>query len=493
MNPADFPVTIPDARSLCTDLANANRIYRHFKGDMLVCADRWLVWCGTHWKEGDGEAYRRTCKLTALIEAEILHYQAAREKAASQEEVKAIEQMVRALEQWQKQSEMKGRLDSAFGILRKLLAVNADHLDADPWLLNVANGTVDLRTGQLRAHDKRDLITRFIPVEFDLSAICPRFERMLAQITDEADYPVKPIADFLRRWFGYAATGSIREQVFCVFWGDGANGKSTLLDAVADVLGPYAGAAAPKLLIDTRGERHPTEIADLRGRRMVVAHESGEGEALNEGFVKQATGGDKLKARVMRGDFFEFSPTHKLVLVTNHKPQVRGQDFGIWRRMLLVPFTESFGTKEQVAQGRAKRVRDEGLQEALRAERRGILAWLVRGALEWQRDGGLTPPDVVRDATDEYRSEQDRVGQWLTENCELDPGQWWPLTGTDGLYPAYTQWCKESGYGALGRGRFKQALEQRVPRARWERRTPRDSRRGVVAGMWGVRLLTSTY
>ncbi|HHW4679830.1 MAG TPA: DNA primase family protein [Xylella sp.] len=277
-------------------------------------------------------------------------------------------------------------VEAALKIARQMLVVDQSKLDSDPWLLNCANGTVDLRTGALRAHRPEDYITRVIPLPYRREAGTPAFKEMLARITCEEGRTATPLGDFLQRWFGYCATGSVQEQAFAVHYGQGRNGKSTLLDLISGVLGSYAGVAAPGLLMSGSRDRHPTEIADLAGRRMVTAHETGEGGVLREEFVKQATGGDLIKGRYMRGDFFQFQPTHKLQLLTNHKPVVKGQDEGIWRRVLLVPFKARFGTAEEVADGRATCLRDTRIVEQVAAEREGILAWIVAGS----SDGTVT-------------------------------------------------------------------------------------------------------
>jgi len=347
---------VPRAHHLCTDQANANRIKDAFGKKLISVAGRFHAWTGTHWAHDEGQAARYAAKLSnlvkveakaargildealkvvdpALIEAAVKHpVKNALGTSEAGAHILVKKAIVEALQNWSVQCEMKSTQDAAIGLLRKLLTVEVNKLDRDPWALNCLNGTVDLRTGELKAHDPSDYITRCVPVKFDPAAKAPRFECFLREIMGNDE----PRVRFLQRWFGYGATGDVREQKFVVHSGPGGNGKGTLLTAVTDVLGECVGTAAPGLLASTGGnERHPTEIADLFGRRMVTAHENDDVAVLREGFIKQATGGDKLKGRWMRGDFFEFSPTHKLQLLTNHRPQIKGQDFGIWRRILL--------------------------------------------------------------------------------------------------------------------------------------------------------------
>jgi putative DNA primase/helicase len=245
-----------------------------------------------------------------------------------------------------------------------------------------------------------------------------------------------------------------------IHWGGGSNGKSTLLGALASVLGDYATPLPTGMLTAKNSDsRHPAEIAMLRGARFVVASESEDGAKLREAFVKEITGGDALKARHMYGELFTFKPTHKLQMLTNHKPQIRGSDHGIWRRLLLVPFTVTFGTVEEVTAGKAAHLKDPALAEALEREKAGILNWIIAGAERWHAEG-LLPPAVVLDAGRAYREEQDRIGEFIRERCHLNRGAKEALSE---LYGAYKAWCKEVGIDPLSRDRFGEELEQRVP------------------------------
>jgi putative DNA primase/helicase len=494
---------IPEARHLCTDQANAGRLAKAYGGQVLVAAGRWHVWDGRRWAvgEGEGDVYRFACRLSVMVKEEA---RAVRAKAsapslelgamgAGAERAKGVAD---ALEKWSVRCESKGAIEAAVGLLKKMLTVDAGLLDADPWLLNVRNGTVDLRTGRMRDHRSEDLITKLADVDYEVGGAGAEvgtggqmWEGVLREVVPDAD-----VREFLRRWFGYCATGLVREQVFVVHWGGGANGKSTVLDVVARVLGDYAGTAAPGLLAGgERSERHPTEMADLAGKRMVTAHETREGVSLREDFVKQATGGDRIKARYMREDFFEFAPTHKLQLLTNSKPVVRGQDHGIWRRVRLVSYTARFGSAEDVARGVATGLQDARLMERLMDERvlSGVLGWLVGGAVEWAQVG-LTAPAAVLDASLAYQHEQDRVRQFVGECCEVGEGLEEALTmGMGGLYPAYAGWSKDAGYHGLARGRFVHELQRAVPGLQVEagKTTGESGRRRSILRVRGLRLL----
>ena len=450
---------IPEAQHLCTDQANANRLVNAFGRQVFVAAGRWHVWDGRRWLADEADVYRYGCRLSDLIKDEAVALKARASLLDAAEQAKAAK-IAEALMKWAVRSEMKATIESAIGLARKMLTIESDQLDRDPYSLNVANGIVDLRTGVLRPHNPDEMLTKLVPVRYVPEATAPTWDRVLREITREDSRGSEgkgaaPVASFLQRWFGYCLTGAVVEQVFVVHWGTGSNGKSTVLGLMAETLGDYAGTAAPGLMAASKNERHPTEIASLMGKRMVTAHESAENVVLREDFIKQATGDDRLEARWMRGDFFGFSPTHKLQLLTNHKPQVKGTDPGIWRRVLLVPYGAAFGTAEQVAAGTHTGVRDLGMVDRLRGELEGILAWRVRGAVEWASGVGLAPPAAVRAASDAYRGEQDRVGQFVGECCERGVEFMEPLTDAmGGLYPAYVSWCKDGGIFALSKSRF---------------------------------------
>jgi putative DNA primase/helicase len=459
--------SIPPAKHRTTDQANAERMVKHFGDRVMVVGDVWYTWVGTHWTPDERAVYRNTCLLSEVVLSEANAAQAEADSLGAGDRKTQLEATAKALKAWSFKCEMKSTVEAAIGLARKMLTIDASRLDTRPRLLNCRNGTVDLETGSLRPHDPAELITKFVNVDYVPEARCDRWLKALSEITQENGRgPTKPMVDFLQRWFGYCATGETRESKFVVHYGGGANGKSIVIDTISGVLGDYATAAAPGLVMGGSGksDKHPTEIADLKGRRMVTAHESAQGGVLREDFVKHATGGDKLKARFMRGDFFEFEPTHKLQLLTNHKPRIVGGDHGIWRRILLVEYAARFGTAAAVACGNATAVQDEKLREKLTGEVEGILAWVVQGAKLWA-DKGLDPPPNVTAASEDYKAEQDRVGQFVSEVCEV--GESYKESVTDGmgggLYPAYQQWAKESGINPMGAGKFLTELERVVP------------------------------
>lgn len=504
------------AQTKCSDQANAARIMAAFGHKLMVCAGRFYAWTGTHWNpNGETEAARCAAQLSVIVRREAKQARLKADKhmkqipaellaAAAEHPVKNSLKKTEAgkahaemsavadqLDAWVKECEMAHRQQAALGLLRRLIDVPPEALDRDPFALNCLNGTIDLRTGAIAPHNPMDYITRCCPVAYDPRAEAPRWRQFLVEIMsgDEAR------ASFLQRWFGYCATGSVREQKLVCHVGQGANGKSTMLDAIQDVLNGYSGTGAPGLLTTSGNgsERHPTEIADLFGRRMVTVHETDVGAELREGFVKQATGGDRLKARHMREDFFEFKPTHKLQLLTNNKPSISGSDLGIWRRICLVTYYVTYGTAHEVSEGRRQRLKDPLLPEQLHDEREGIFAWMVEGARDWYEHGLQEPDAVVHDVL-RYQLEQDRIGQFIAEHCELGQDYWQPWTGADGLYTMYTLWCKTNGYRPFGKGRFANELERLVPGFVSEARnvgTGKDRRK--PRGAKGIRLQPDAF
>jgi putative DNA primase/helicase len=351
---------------------------------------------------------------------------------------------------WALESESARHINGALDLARSELGIPVlpAQLDRDGWLLNCPNGTLDLKTGTLREHRRQDYITKLCPTEYHPDAKCPTWEKFLAAIFpatgDAAEVPGDgELIDFIQRKLGQCLTGDVSEQDLTIFWGSGSNGKSVLVNTLLNVLGnDYAMKANQELLTVHRGERHSTERMDLFGKRLVVASETAEGARLNDALVKDLTGGEPIRGRRMREDQWEFDPTHKLILLTNHKPRVAGNDKAMRRRIVLVPFEVYFWNPDDpadVAKGLPPRLRqDKQLTNKLRAERAGILAWMVRGCLEWQKQG-LRIPKRVSAATQEYLDAEDLLRQFLEECC---------LTGSDNyrcragrLHKAFVTWC----------------------------------------------------
>jgi putative DNA primase/helicase len=406
----------------CTDTGNAERLAAH-RGDRLrFCStwDKWLVWDDTRWRLDELNRVHHFGK-------EVIRMIPQEADGISDRTVR-----VTILEHAERSEAMRGRQ----AIVRlaetdPTLTIRHSELDTDPWLLNCANGTIDLRTGQLHPHDRTQLLSKLVPIAYDPAAACPMWTAFLDRIMGGR----AELVAFLQRAVGYTLTGQVGEQVLFFLHGGGSNGKSTLLRVLLDVLGDYGEAGAPDLLLAKHGEAHPTELADLVGKRLVVCQEVDAGRAFAEATVKQLTGGDIIKARRMHENFWQFAPTHKLFIAANHKPTVKGSDHAIWRRIRLIPFTVTIKDEEK----------DPELPQKLAQELPGILRWAVEGCLAWQREG-LRPPAEVLGATDEYREEQDLFGAFLADVCEVGPEL---RVSVKELYTAYERWCIRNGEQAM--------------------------------------------
>jgi putative DNA primase/helicase len=319
------------------------------------------------------------------------------------------------------------------------IAASTDQWDSNPWLLNTPRGVVDLRTGEMREHRPDDYITKQTAVS--PGGDCPKWLAFLAKVT-KGDAELQ---SFLQRWCGYALTGSTREHAMGFGYGVGANGKSVFTGTIAGILADYATTAPIETFTVTSSEQHPTELARLRGARLVVATETEEGRRWAESKIKMLTGGDKTAARFMRQDFFEFTPAFKLWIVGNFKPGLRAVNEAIRRRFLLVPFNVVIPPEE----------RDLNLTEKLKAEWPGILRWMVDGAVAWQ-EKGLAAPKAVTDATEDYLASEDAISLWLNECTVPDPEGW--VLDAD-LFKSWTEWANAAGEYVGTRRRFLQNLE----------------------------------
>lgn len=431
------------AHDQCSHLANAYRLRDHY-GDALLYVEAigWHTWAPP-WRHDELGARRIAQSLGRIIAEEAAGLAEWAAKAPNKEERERREKAVQARFRWASFSESASNIDASLRMAQPLLACKAEELDADPLLLGLPAGVLELATSAHREHRQSDRITRTAGVDFDPDATCPTWERFLAEIM--GDDP--ELLDYVQRLIGYTLSGQRGEHLLPVCYGSGANGKSTMLGALQEVMGDYAGTAAPGLLIARGGNEHPTGLADLQGRRLVLVSETGESGRLNEEQVKALTGGDRITARRMRQDFYQFDPTHQLILQTNHRPRVRGTDEGIWRRLRLIPFAITIPANR----------RDPELPDKLRKEAPGVLQWALEGWRRYQADG-FTTPEAVRLATNEYRSASDQVGAFLDECCDQADG--FTARARD-LYQAYSKWCKETGEHARTQNDFGMRLTER--------------------------------
>lgn len=414
----------------------------------------WYYWQGHSWVAD------RTGMIRHLIAGQVarqyLHLAAELKPRAQTEERtdKLVEKLISRAANLRKLS----RCNNVREFATSLLGIAGDEWDRDPWVLGVANGVLDLRTGKLRDGQPGD----YIRVTSDtiwrgLEEPAPRFEQFIKEIFDgDAE-----IAGFLQRLLGYGVTGLAVEHVFPVLWGEkGRNGKDTLLETLKVVLGDLADVVSTDVLMAQtgRGSAAP-HLMDLMGRRLVWASETAAGGRLNEAQVKLITGGGTIKTRPLYGSMVEFAPTHLVLLITNHKPKASAEDEALWNRMVLLPFTMRFVANPAAPD---ERQRDPHLVARMSKERSGILAWLVRGCMTWQKDG-LAIPDKIRARTQEYRDEEDLIGQFITESCVLAPDT--RVKAAD-LYHAYRKWAEEGGMQPLSQINFGKRIVKRFTKTR---------------------------
>ena len=405
------------ARGL-NDFFHADAIERLYGHDIRYCRELggFLVWDGARWREdGSGRVWQY-----ALLAASSVYLGAD-----------AAEPAKRAnLRKWATRAERRRNIVDALKQLQSLpsILVDVNELDRDPWLFTVKNGTVDLRTGELRLHRCEDMITRLAPVEFDPACDPPRlWTRFLSEIFEGNDR----LIDFVRRVCGYALSGSVGEQKLFLLHGGGANGKTTFLETLMSVMGDYACRISAGALFSSSRDARPATLGDLRGRRLAVTGELESGRRLAEARVKEITGGDRLTGGRTQRTRFNFEPTHALFACGNHLPVIRGKDHAIWRRIDVIPFAVTIPRARQ----------DTDLLKKLQAEAHGILNWLVAGCLEWQSKG-LAESAEVTTASRAYRSGMDRFGDFFDECCVITPGA---EVASSELYRVYGQWCERNG------------------------------------------------
>ena len=403
-----------------TDLGNAERFIELFGSKVRFCyeLDSWFVWDGRRWKDrADAELMKmaHTAVRSMFIEASNIDESDARRElirhAILSESYFKVENMIRSAKPY--------------------LAVRVDELDKHPMLLNTLNGVIDLSSGQLLPHDPQYLLTKIIEVPYDPAARSPEWEKFIDLVTlnDQG------LQVFLQLAMGYSLTGRIDEHCLFFLYGTGANGKTTFVETIRLLLNGYAHKVNIESLMQSFGSSNAAtpDIASMLGARFILSSEIPENRKLNESLVKELTGGDTITARQLYQNPFSFTPSHKLWLSGNYKPRVIGTDEGIWRRIKIVPFRYTF-TKD-------KRKPMSEVLEAFKQESPGILTWMVKGCLEWQIHGLVTPV-AVEDATAEYRSDQDLIQQFLAEKCEVGNGY---SIEKDVLYKTWRDWCESVG------------------------------------------------
>ncbi len=430
----DEEAAIP--RHARTDAGNAER-FRGLYGGIVRYVHklgRWRVWTGKQWRDDAKDGVEQLALLTARHRLELA--------ASLPDDRERYEEA-----KWALASESMKRRRDMLGAARSLpeLACLPDDFDRDPFLLNCDNGTLDLRTGELRPHDAAAMQSKLIPVAYDPKAECPRWERFLEEVFDGTT----AIADFVQRAVGYSLTGDTREQCLFLLHGSGCNGKSVFLRTVLRLLGDY-GATTDFATLTLDRERQAAirnDIARLHGARFVTASETSDGVRFSESVLKSLTGEDRVAVRFLHQEFFEFTPAFKLWVACNHRPRVRDSSEAFWRRIRLIPFTVSFRGRE-----------DKELADALQSELPGVLAWAVRGCRDWLEVGDLIAPAEVLTATEKYRSEEDVIGRFIADCCLTDEGM---SAAARDLYESYCRWCGENGERPFSQKRFGDALREK--------------------------------
>lgn len=433
------PLTAEEARLMfnpgrTTHQGNAERLVERFGSNLHFVKEwGWLAWNGQKWLMDRGEEEKLYKKIVKGIFLE-----AAQEQDSNRRE---------ALWKWAKLSESQNVMAGTLRMAQSEPGIRAftGDFDKNSWLLNLQNGTVELRTGQLLPHTREHLITKQVPITHKPKAICPTFQAYLQRIF-EGD---QTMIEFIQRAVGYSLTANTREHCIFILYGTGRNGKSTLINVLNSLLGEFAKSVEPEVLTIRQRNQANTllEIADLAGARLVTAVETEDNKRLAEAKIKQMSGGDWMKGRFLYKEPFDFLPVWKLWYATNHKPTIRGTDEGIWSRIRLIPFEVFIPQKE----------RDLDLGEKLQAELSGILNWAIEGCLKWQKEG-LQPPKKVEQATAEYRAEQDIFSEFVSECCMIGPRA--TATAKD-LYDVYCSWCDESGLPKEKQHQFGRRLAEK--------------------------------
>ncbi|MCJ2035756.1 phage/plasmid primase, P4 family [Methylobacterium sp. J-068] len=409
---------------LLTEDHAARQFAERYSGELLFCHDtgKWHEWTGAAWVPNrQGKAFQWAREL-------------ARELCADED---PKTRFIASKTSFAGGVEKFSRVDPVF-------AVTIEGWDSDPWLLGTPGGTVDLRTGDLREARREERITKLTAVTPAEAPDCPTWFQFLQDVTQgDAGY-----IRFIQQWAGYCLTGDTSEQALCFAFGGGGNGKGVLIHVLAGILNDYALNAAMETFTAAKHDRHPTEIAALRGARLVTASETEQGRQWAESRIKQLTGGDVMRARYMRQDEFEFMPVLKLLIIGNNKPGLSSVDDAARRRFNLLPFLFK------------PAVPDPRLEEKLKAEWPAILRWMIEGCLDWQANR-LVRPDVVKDATDEYFTAQDTFSQWLEERCIVDRSNPYRKATTKELFDSWSKYAFGNNEAVGSLKAFSENFEKR--------------------------------
>ncbi len=425
------------------DLANAERFLDFCGDDLLYSAEakKWLVWNRTHWEVDNTNL---VFDLATGFAKDLYSPANCRDDVAFKHA---------------KRTNMRSGLNAFLEIAQRKLTVTMDSFDAQPFLLNCNNGTLDLKTGKLRSHNRADRITRIVHSDYDADATSDVFDSFL-----ETVQPDPSIRAFLQRSIGYSLLGVVRERSFWILYGTGNNGKSVFVNLFNNLLGEYASATTTASVMAGKQGAIPNDIARLKGKRFIIIPETEENERMNSALVKALSAGDKVTARFLFGEYFDFYFSGKLWIATNHKPAITDHSKGFWDRLKLIPFSQDI-PKEKI-------IKADDLMAQLLAEAPGILNWAVLGCRDYFDIDGLDVPPVIQAEIDAYRKEQDSISQFIEERCVtfdqvqarkpeefLNPIDFRVLNKD--LYDAYKQFCSENGEFLRSHRRLSQNMSER--------------------------------
>ena len=440
-----------------TDLGNSERFVRRHRKNARYCHafKQWYIWDGTRWKpDCSGKVLELAKRATHHIarEAEIANGNTAQQD----------------LYKWAAASQGRARIEAMITLAQSALPVTPEEMDSNPNVLNFTNGTLDLINYKFRAHEREDLCTKVTGAVYNPNADCPKWKDFLYKVLGGKE----DLIGFLQRTAGYSLTAETGERAIFLCYGAGANGKSTFLNTVGAGLGDYAMQTESSTFNISKNEQVRNDLARLKGARYVTAIEAGKGKRLDESLVEQLSGGDRIAARFLFKEYFEFKPEFKIWWAFNHKPVINDTTQSIWDRVKLIPFTITIPPEE----------RDRDLSTKLLKELPGILNWCIEGLKEYRRIG-LAEPAEVTAATNEYREEQDRLGDFFGERCSFDPSGF--VSALD-LYYEYTKWCTDNREEPVSKRIFGLEMNDR-PVIR--EKNPKTKQRGYR----GISLAGSVY
>lgn len=432
----DSNVTEPkpstDIRTELTEVQNANIFVDLFQDKLRYASGLgWLMYVGTHWQKCEEQQQ-------VYLAREVVDYWIKRAgKCTNSNDLDKINS-------WIKTTQSSKGIDNLLKLAQSdpKIQVKQESLDNQKLYLNLANGTYNLSTGKLQKHNPDDLITKCLNVSYDEDAECQNWIRFQNEISNNDQDLIK----YKQKMYGYALSGGTEAQVFFVLQGSGANGKSTELSVVGDILNDYAGTINTDALMGSSSVATLSALAQIKGKRFVVASESNDNSVLNEAVIKTATGGEKISAKLYYKDSFDFYPEFKLFISTNYKPEIKGTDEGIWRRLKLIPYTVTIPPEK----------RNPNLKEDLSEEAQGILNWLLEGYALYRQEGlGACP--AVEAATNHYRTEQDIIKQFIDDNCIQKPSE--QILSTI-FYDVYKGWCASVGENPITKNKFGRRLTE---------------------------------